>query len=144
MINLNTGDITLFHSQFLINRFLTSEDIEKGVPELIVQKNNFRSDYSEFCLWGNFEKNQYIYFTLQFHPKNQLRRICIYPQHHGFLGAPQPNSSKCSADWLEVKRWYHKYFQQKNEYADYPWGEFRFIKGSDDIYFPTKIDIRYK
>lgn len=143
MINLITGEITLCNSKFLINSLLKAEEIEKSIPELIIKKFDYGTGYYEYFLWGDFEENRYIYFALQFNPQNKLERIYIHPQHHGSIKAPQPYPTDCNTDWLEVKEWYHRYFQQKNERVEYPWGEIQFIRGSDPIYHPTEICVCY-
>lgn len=140
MINLETGEITLIDSKIVLCRDLHSDTFRIKAKDLIVRKSHYDTGYDSYFCWGDIEQGSYIYFVSHFY-NNLLFEIQMMPQHHCTIPHGVPICSECKLDWEEVLVWYRKYFPEGIQ--KYPWGEVVFFKGTDSIYHPTHIRIKY-
>ncbi len=157
MFDIKNGQITLTDSQNTIIPHMNRQEFETIFQKNIILKADHNNSYVHDYCWGDIENNDYIYMEVTFF-QNQLTEVRLFPQHHGAISAPLPSPSDCEADWIAVKAWYenvfgawyHKVFgvwchkEGKPLNRQFSWGEALFCKGSDLIYSPTQIVIKYK
>ena len=142
MFDLEKGDISLCHSNLVINGNTQKDIFENGFSDLIVFKYNAGGNYDHYYCWIDIEKDSYIYACITF-CNHTLNTIHLYPQHK----ATNKLTSQPSALQLEeAKRlssaWYLQYSNQDELLCK--WGKIKYCKGDDPIYSPPCVLLEYE
>ncbi len=141
MIDAKQGIITLCESGFRITADTTPQALVEGIPSLIAQIHPIRTGYTHYSCWLDIELKRYVWVSVCFHG-DVLESLRLYPQHQSTsLPAPQPSPMEIEASHLLAHGWYSELFGQDE--LSFPWGSIRYHKGTDPIYHPTLVLIRY-
>lgn len=141
MIDPKQGILTLCASGFQITADTTPQDLAEGIPERIVQTDSVPTGYTHFHCWLDIEPRCYIWASVCFRG-NVLESIRLFPQHQSAsIPAPQPSSMDIEASQPLAHGWYRRRFEQDK--LVFPGGSMQYCAGSDAIYAPTSVLIRY-
>ena len=141
MIDATSGILTLCETGFQITANTTPQDMNKGIPTLIVRIEPSSTGYTHYDCWLDIEPQRYLWASVCFHG-DALESIRLFPQHQSTtLPAPRPNPMDTETSQLLGYAWYSKNFEQDELF--FPHGSIRDVRGSDPIYYPTCVWIRY-
>ncbi len=139
MLDKKNGEILFCQSQFAIKTDLREQSLQTKIPGLIISSYT-ANEYSHYHVWCDIESGEYIFTDVCF-ANDTLIEVRLYPQHK----TKTVNQTKIFNTNLETARktmyaWCEK-FQLQN--MEYPWGMLSINVGSDAIYGPPNILIRY-
>ena len=141
MIDTKQGILTLCASGFQITADTTPQDLSEKIPELILRADPILTGYTHFYCWLDVEPQRYVWASICF-CGNVLESIRLFPQHQSTsIPAPQPSSMDIEESHPLAHTWYSKHFEQDR--LTFPRGSVQYCPGSDPIYSPTSVLIRY-
>ncbi len=141
MIDKKQGIITLCESGFHISESTKPQDLTEGIPALISQIHPIHTGYTHYNCWLDIEPKRYVWASVCFRG-DVLEFIRLYPQHQtAAIPAPQPSSMDIEASHPLAHAWYSRLFKQDELF--FPRGSIRYVRGSDPIYYPTCVLIRF-
>ncbi len=141
MIDAKQGIITLCESGFQITADTTPKALTEGIPALISQIHPVSTGYTHYNCWLDIEPQCYVWASVCFRG-DIPESIRLYPQHQRTaVPAPQPSPMDTEAFHLLAHTWYSRLFAQDELF--FPRGSIRYCKGTDPIYYPTCVSIRY-
>ena len=141
MIAIQTGEIRLCHSNFVLHSHTSPQEVETCMANAIVRQDDSGTGYRHYMLWLDIDPHEYVYAVLAFFHEC-LQYVEILPQNH----TDSAEERKLSCMELAVARekvldWYKTRFSEAK--MRFPWGEVSCYEGSDPIYSPPKILIQY-
>lgn len=141
MIDAASGILTLCKTGFQITADTTPQDMNKGIPTLIVRTDPISTGYTHYDCWLDIDPQCYLWASVCFHG-DALESIRLCPQHQSTaVPAPPPSSMDIEESHSLAHAWYSKHFEQGK--LNYPWGTIQYCPGNDPIYSPTSVWIRY-
>lgn len=141
MIDIKQGIVTLCESELQITADTTPQALTEKTPELIFRADPIATGYTHFHCWLDIEPQCYVWASICF-CGSVLESIRLFPQHQSAsIPAPQPNSMDVEESHPLAHGWYSRYFEQDE--LTFPWGSVQYCSGSDPIYSPTSVLIRY-
>ena len=141
MIDPKQGILTLCASGFRITPHTTPQALTEKIPSQIVRIHPANTGYTQYNCWLDVESKQYVWTSICFHG-DVLDSIRLYPQHAcTAIPAPQPTPADMRLSHPIAHAWYERLIGQDE--PDFSWGSIRYVQGSDPIYHPTCIFIRF-
>ena len=141
MLNADTGEIRLHRSNFVLHAGVTPQSIEEQLAEQIIHRRETDNHYVHYWLCADIASPEYITANLIFF-KNRLLSISLFPQDHSetvWKTLAPPTELQLAQNI--VRAWYQKYFSEAK--MSFQWGTIGFCEGSDPIYYPPAIVIKY-
>lgn len=128
-------------SKFCISKNTTQQELKEGMPALITSSYDTTTGYTHYGVWLDIESEIYIYTSICFHG-NILIEMRLYPQHKSAVRpASQPYAMDLEEAQASVGKWYHNFFDKDKIISE--WGFIAYCKGSDPLYYPPNVLIRY-
>ena len=81
MLNVDTGEIRLHRSNFVLHAGVTPQNIEEQLSDQIIHRRETDNHYAHYWLCADIASPEYITANLIFF-KNRLLSIYLYPQDH--------------------------------------------------------------
>ena len=140
MIDLASGKIILYRSNFVITFSLTPEELEKSIPHQIRLKHKTDTNYIHYNVVCDIDPFEYVMAQISFF-KKILYSISFYPQNstHSLSDLNFSPIDLVSARNIAYA-WFQKHFKEQ---SDFTWGTVKFFPGSDPIYGPANIELKY-
>ena len=141
MIDTTTGEIILYNTGYSVTPSLTPFDLEKYIPNQIVHHYKTDTNYQHYYVWLDIDPAEYVYAAICFRG-NSLESIKLFPQHTAHaLPAERPSSMDVVIAGNLVEEWYHNHFS--SEELIFEWGSIRYFSGTDPIFAPPNVLIKY-
>ncbi len=141
MFDLPSACFTLCASGLRISPDLTPMQLENTLHDVIIRHSDTDTGYTHYFVWCDIEPGDFVYADICF-SGSTLCSVHLLPQHRTHMpsGRDIPNMNLDAARAL-VKAWYARFFEEP--VLTFPWGRITLIPGSDPIYHPPCVMIRY-
>lgn len=139
MIYQEDGSLVLSSSGFIISPKTSTQEMEKAIPDLIVQKSTTNNGYTHYNCWFDIEPGHYVYVYLISY-NDKITSVRIMPQYSSPKPASLPLPDEDNFDI--IKKWYYNYFDYDK--LSFQWGEVWLTQGNDAIYHTSEIHLRYR